>query len=68
MNKLFIGIDVSSKDLQIAITDSKKHQTPLVNAAFSNDLVGESEVSDTFGKRSFLQRPCWRKRSQRSYS
>lgn len=23
MNKLFIGIDVSSKDLQIAITDSK---------------------------------------------
>ncbi|WP_396592299.1 hypothetical protein ACIA39_08085 [Lactobacillus delbrueckii subsp. bulgaricus] len=46
MNKLFIGIDVSSKDLQIAITDSKKHQTPLVNAAFSNDLVGESEVKE----------------------
>ncbi|MBO1149378.1 hypothetical protein IAF70_09560 [Streptococcus thermophilus] len=46
MNKLFIGIDVSSKELQIAITDSKIHQTPLANEAFSNDLVGASEVKE----------------------
>lgn len=44
MNKLFIGIDVSSKDLQVAIIDSENHQTPLVNESFSNDLVGASEV------------------------
>lgn len=31
MNKLFIGIDVSSKDLQVAITNSENYQTPLVN-------------------------------------
>lgn len=29
--KLFIGIDVSSKDLQVAITDSENYQKPLVN-------------------------------------
>lgn len=48
MNKLFIGIDVSSKDLQVAITNSENHQTPLVNESFSNDLVGASEVKKLF--------------------
>lgn len=42
--KLFIGIDVSSKDLQVAITDSKNYQKPLLNQSFSNDLIGASKV------------------------
>lgn len=42
--KLFIGIDVSSKDLQVAITDSKNYQKPLLNRSFSNDLIGASKV------------------------
>ena len=42
--KLFIGIDVSSKDLQVAITDSENHQKPLLNQSFSNDLTGANKV------------------------
>lgn len=42
--KLFIGIDVSSKDLQVAITDSKNYQSPMINQSFSNDLIGANEV------------------------
>ncbi|MCZ9646909.1 IS110 family transposase, partial [Lactobacillus crispatus] len=42
--KLFIGIDVSSKDLQVAITDSENYQKPLLNQSFSNDLIGANEV------------------------
>ena len=42
--KLFIGIDVSSKDLQVAITDSANHQKPLLNQSFSNDLTGAIKV------------------------
>ncbi|WP_241687565.1 IS110 family transposase [Lactobacillus delbrueckii] len=46
MNKLFIDIDVSSKDLQVAITNSENYQTPLINEFFSIDLVGTGEVKD----------------------
>lgn len=42
--KLFIGIDVSSKNLQVAITDSENYQKPLLNQSFSNDLIGANEV------------------------
>lgn len=42
--KLFIGIDVSSKDLQVAITDSENYQKPLVNQSFTNDLIGANEI------------------------
>lgn len=42
--KLFIGIDVSSKDLQVAFTDSEHYDKPLVNKSFSNDLIGANEV------------------------
>ena len=42
--KLFIGIDVSSKDLQVAITDSENFQKPLINQSFTNDLIGASEI------------------------
>ncbi|CCI87528.1 IS110 family transposase [Lactobacillus gigeriorum] len=42
--KLFIGIDVSSKDLQVAITDSENYQKPIINRSFSNDLIGANEV------------------------
>lgn len=42
--KLFIGIDVSSKNLQVAITDSENYQKPLFNQSFSNDLIGANEV------------------------
>lgn len=44
--KLFIGIDVSSKDLQVAITDSENYQKPIINQSFSNDLIGASEVKE----------------------
>ena len=42
--KLFIGIDASSKDLQVAFTDSEHYDKPLVNKSFSNDLIGANEV------------------------
>ena len=42
--KPFIGIDVSSKDLQVAITDSENYQKPIINRSFSNDLIGANEV------------------------
>ena len=42
--KLFIGIDVSSKDLQVAITDSENYQKPIINRSFSNDLIGANEI------------------------
>lgn len=42
--KLFVGIDVSSKDLQVAITDSENYQKPLVNQSFTNDLIGANEI------------------------
>ena len=42
--KFFIGIDISSKDLQVAVIDSENHQKPLLNQSFSNDLIGANEV------------------------
>ena len=48
--KLFIGIDVSSKDLQVAFTDSEHYDKPLVNKSFSNDLIGAIEVKHLIPK------------------
>lgn len=42
--KFFIGIDVSFIDLQVAITDSKNYQKPIINQSFSNDLIGANKV------------------------
>ena len=38
--KLFVGIDVSSKDLQVVALDSEDQNKRLINDSFVNDLYG----------------------------
>ena len=42
--KLFVGIDVSSKDLQVVALDSEDQNKRLINDSFVNDLYGASEL------------------------
>lgn len=44
--KLFIGIDVSAKDLQTAAIDSEDYDKPFFNDSFANDLIGASQIKN----------------------
>lgn len=46
--KLFVGIDVSSKDLQVVALDSEDQNKRLINDSFVNDLYGASELKNKF--------------------
>ena len=42
--KLFVGIDVSSKDLQVVALDSEDQNKRLINDSFVNDLYGANDL------------------------